>query len=388
MELKIFDTELVPLGTVDETESVIWQPTYWSEGDYGDVKILAPITDNNSALLVKGNLVIKHGDSAEYIDPQGHNWRRCMQITYRHITKDENDAEQIEVQGCFIKKWLSKRIILKQIIASDTNQGIINRIVDENVGEAAGELRRLPSLVTLPQDNLGGEVLEYSNDEYVNCNLEIHNRAVAGKLGYDILADERGRKFGFWLYKGNDLTYGNKNGNKPCIFSRDFDNVNEQEYTESIENMGNVAYVTGAADEDNVKYTIESGDIGSSGLDRDEIYIEASDISWKAQDADGNEVTISLDKYLELLATRGNTELEEYGEDVNFTSIINASANIKYMKDFFVGDRVTCVERRWGIRIDARVTQVSQTFQDGKEETEVTFGESLPTLIDKIRKVR
>lgn len=388
MELKIFDTDLVPLGTVDETESVIWQPTYWQEGDYGDVKILAPITDNNSKLLVKGNLIVKHGDAAEYTDEAGHNWRRCMQITYRHITKDENDAEQIEIQGCFIKKWLSKRVIISQIITSATNQSIINRIVRENVGAEAAEQRQLPRFIILPQDNLGGDTLEYSNDEYVNCELEIHNRAVAGKLGYDVLVDEKGRQFGFWLYKGKDLTAGNAEGNKPCIFSRDFDNVNEQEYTESIENMGNVAYVTGAADENDVKYTIETGDMDSAGLDREEIYIEATDISWKAKTDDGEEITISLDKYLELLATRGNTELESYGETINFSSIINTSSNIKYMSDFVVGDKITCIEKRWGIKIDARVTQVSQTYQDGKVEIEVTFGESLPTLIEKIRKVR
>jgi hypothetical protein len=388
MELKIFNTELVPLGTVDELESLIWQPTYWNEGDYGDIKILAPITDNNNKLLVKGNLVVKHSETAEYTDSQGHNWRRCAQITYRNITKDENGTEQIEVQGCFIKKWLSKRIILKQIIASATNQEIINRIVRENVGESAAELRRLPNFSILTQENFGGDVLEYSNDEHVNCELEIHNRAVAGKLGYDILVDERGRAYGFWLYKGSDLTWGNTEGNKPCIFSRDFDNVSEQEYTESIENMGSVAYVTGAADDNDVKYTIESGNLESGGLDRDEIHIDASDISWTAQDDNGDDVTISLEKYLELLATRGATELEDYGETINFTSTINASANLKYMVDYFVGDRITCIEKRWGIRLDARITQVSQTYQDGKEEIEVTFGDSLPTLIEKIRKAR
>lgn len=388
MELKIFNTDLVPLGTVDELESLIWQPSYWNEGDYGDIKILAPITDNNSKLLIKGNLVVKHSETAEYIDSQRHNWRRCAQITYRNITKDENGTEQIEVQGCFIKKWLSKRIILKQIIASATNQEIINRIVRENVGESAAELRRLPNFSILTQENYGGDVLEYSNDEYVNCELEIHNRAVAGKLGYDILVDERGRAYGFWLYKGSDLTWGNTEGNKPCIFSRDFDNVSGQEYTESIENMGSVAYVTGAADDNDVKYTIESGNLESGGLDRDEIHIDASDISWTAQDDNGDDVTISLEKYLELLATRGATELEDYGETINFTSTINASANLKYMVDYFVGDRITCIEKRWGIRLDARITQVSQTYQDGKEEIEVTFGDSLPTLIEKIRKAR
>ena len=41
-----------------------------------------------------------------------------------------------------------------------------------------------------------------------------------------------------------------------------------------------------------------------------------------------------------------------------------------------------------GIQIDARITEVKEIYQKGTEEIEATFGESLPTLVDKIRKVR
>ena len=125
MELRIFNRNLEPLGIVDETISVIWQPSYWDKGDYGDVKILAPITDNNTMLLVKGNIIVRHGESAEYTDERG-DWRRAMQVTYRFISKDINGAEQIEVQGCFLKKWLSKRVLTDKLILTGTNQNIIN----------------------------------------------------------------------------------------------------------------------------------------------------------------------------------------------------------------------------------------------------------------------
>ena len=81
MELRIFSRDLEPLGIVDETISVIWKPSYWDKGDYGDVKILAPITNNNNSLLTKGNIIVRHGESAEYSNAAG-EWRRAMQITY------------------------------------------------------------------------------------------------------------------------------------------------------------------------------------------------------------------------------------------------------------------------------------------------------------------
>lgn len=47
------------------------------------------------------------------------------------------------------------------------------------------------------------------------------------------------------VYEGRDLTAGNTAGNAPCIFSQEFDNIVEQEYTNSVENLKTTAYVGG-----------------------------------------------------------------------------------------------------------------------------------------------
>lgn len=387
MEIRVFDKEIMPLGIVDEMDTLIWQSTYWQQGEYGDVKILAPITDNNNKLLVTGNIIVNHSDSPELSTDAG-EWRRGAQITYKTITKDEKGTEQIEAQATLLKKWLSKRVVESQVVTAATNQNIINRLIAENCGSSAAQKRQFPQFEVLAQEDLGGTVIDYSNDAYVDLGLEIHNRAAAGKLGYDILINERSRMYGFYLYKGRDFTATNTAGNTPCIFSRDFDNVNEQEYTESIENCKNVVYVEGAADSDNTRYTVEVEKEESSGYDREEVYIEASDISWTAKTDDGEEITIDLDTYLKLLATRGDTELDSYGIAINFVSTINTTSNLKYKRGFKVGDIITCIEKKWGIKIDARIISVTQTYQNEKTTIEVTFGDSLPTLIEQIRKVR
>lgn len=386
MELRIFNRDLEPLGIVDEAISVIWQPSYWDKGDYGDVKILAPITDNNTALLVKGNIVVRHGESAEHTDEKG-EWRRAMQITYRFISKDINGAEQIEVQGCFLKKWLSKRVLTDQLILTDTNQNIINIIMRQNFSTDAPLKRQGKQFTMLAQDDLGGSIVEYSAEFGASAEDEIYNRALVGRLGFDILVNERAKLYGFWLYKGKDLTATNTQGNTPCIFSRDFDNVNEQEYTESIENMKNTAYVAGAADVDGTQPEIEVWKNGEEeqGWDRDEFFIEATDISRTTKDQSGQDIQIPLEQYLQLMATKAAGQLESYGERTSFVSTINTSKNLKYKKDFTVGDIVTSIEKRWGIKIDARITKINQTSQNGQETLEVTFGESLPTLIEKIK---
>ena len=385
VELRVYDKELTPLGVIDEIASLLWTPTYWNEGTVGDLKLLAPMTENNKKLLVKGNIVVLHDGAADYMDETG-NWRRGTQIRYRHITKDAEGAEQIEVQGHFLKKWLSKRIILNKIVMTGTEQQKINRIVAENHSTGAATKRQFKQFVILTQEDLGGSNTEYANEDFIDAGKEIYNRALSGKIGYDILINENTRRYGFLLYKGKDLTSGNSEGNTPSIFSRDFDNVNEQEYTESDEGSKNVMYATGAADDNGATPLVEI-DRGGEGIDRDEVYVDMSNISRKYTENEV-EITITEEEYLKLLAAAAGDGLEDYGETVSFTATINITSNLKYGEDFNLGDRVTCIEKNWGIRIDVRITAVCLAYQNGTKEIEATLGESLPTLIQQIRKVR
>ena len=384
MELRVFDKTVQPLGAIDELASLLWHTKYF---DVGTFSLLAPITDNNSRLLVEGNLVTKHDGKKEVKTADGGVWRRAAQITYVHITKDENGLEQLEAQGYMLSWWLNKRCIYPQIVATGTNQYLINLMVKNNCGSAAGTKRRFPLLTFLAQETIDGVAVEYANEVYAQLGQEVKARAQAGKLGYDILLNERERLFGFYLYKGNDLTATNTEGNTPCIFSRDFDNVNEQEYTASIENCGNFIYVQGAADDDGSQPVTTVDGEGATGLDLVEVFCDATDIARKYQQGE-TEVTIPLNTYIAMLKTRGGAELKNYGKNINFVSTINTNSNLKFKADFDLGDRITCKETKWGIQIDARITEVTETYQKGEETIEATFGDSLPTLVDQIRKVR
>lgn len=384
MEIRVFDKTVEPLGLIDEMASLIWHTKYF---DVGTFNLLAPVTDNNKRLLTTGNIIVKHDGKREVTDVAGGIWRRAAQITYVYITKDENGLEQIEAQGYMLSQWLNKRCISPQIITTATNQGLINTMVQKNCGSDASVKRRFPRFTVLAQENIAGSAVEYANEVYAKLGLEVKARAQAGKLGYDILLNERSRQYGFYLYKGKDLTAKNSGGNTPCIFSRDFDNVNEQEYTTSIENCGNFVYIQGAADDNGSQPVTTVDGEGASGLELVEVFCDATDIARRYQSGE-TEVIIPLNTYLQMLKTRAAAELENYGEIINFASTINTNSSLKFKEDFDLGDRVTCKETKWGIQIDARITEVTETYQKGAETIEATFGDSLPTLADQIRKVR
>ena len=170
MELRVFDKTVQPLGTIDELASLLWHTKYF---DVGTFSLLAPITDNNSSLLVEGNILTKHDGRKEVKTADGGTWRRAAQITYVHITKDENGLEQLEAQGYMLSWWLNKRCIYPQIIATGTNQYLINLMVKNNCGSGASAKRRFPLFVFLVQETIDGVAVEYANEVYAQLGQEV-----------------------------------------------------------------------------------------------------------------------------------------------------------------------------------------------------------------------
>lgn len=372
MELYVYSSEMELQGIVEKIASLIWTRRYWSCGEF---KLLVPFTEEHSRMLVKNNIIMKRGDD------------EAAQIRYVHITKNSQGLEEIEVQGKFLIAWIGKRIIKKQIITNDTTQNILYRIVRENVTNPADTARKIPdvSIATDDEDTESG-VIDYTSEQHTNAQLAAETAAKAAKLGIRMRTDARTGAHVFSVYEGRDLTAGNTAGNAPCIFSQEFDNIVEQEYTNSVENLKTTAFVGGEEKEGVARKVAEVGG-SAAGLAREEVFINATDIVQEYEDDDGTQVSLTDAEYLALLSARGAEELEQYAETLSFGSKINTFANLIYRTDYDLGDRVTCVNKRWGIRIDVRITEIAETYQNNVEEIDITFGESLPALLTQIRQI-
>lgn len=372
MELYVYSSEMELQGIVEKIASLIWTRRYWSCGEF---KLLVPFTEEHSRMLVKNNIIMKRGDD------------EAAQIRYVSITKNSQGLEEIEVQGKFLIAWIGKRIIKKQIITNDTTQNILYRIVRENVTNPADTARKIPdvSIATDDEDTESG-VIDYTSEQYTNAQLAAETAAKAAKLGIRMRTDARTGAHVFSVYEGRDLTAGNTAGNALCIFSQEFDNIVEQEYTNSVENLKTTAFVGGEEKEGVARKVAEVGG-SATGLAREEVFINATDIVQEYEDDDGTQVSLTDTEYLALLSARGAEELEQYAETLSFGSKINTFANLIYRTDYDLGDRVTCVNKRWGIRIDVRITEIAETYQNNVEEIDITFGESLPALLTRIRQI-
>lgn len=371
MELYVYNREMTLQGIVEKISSLIWTRRYWTCGEF---KLLVPFTEDHARLLVKNNIIVKRGG------------KEAAEIRYTHITKNSQGMEEIEVQGKFLLSWIGKRVVTKQIITQDTTQNILYAIVRQTCTEA-GASRNIPNFSIAADDaDTGSGAIDYTSEAFVNAQLAAETAAKAAKLGIRVITDARTGAHTFSVYKGRDLTAGNAEGNAPCIFSQEFDNIVEQEYTNSVENLKSTAYVGGEEKEGVARKVAEVGS-SAAGLERDEVFINATDIVQEYEDENQQTITLTDAQYLALLSARGAEELEQYAETLAFGSKINTNANLQYGIDYDLGDRVTCINKRWNVRIDVRITEIAETYETSGEEIDITFGESLPALLTQIRQI-
>ncbi|WP_392486752.1 siphovirus ReqiPepy6 Gp37-like family protein [Haloimpatiens sp. FM7315] len=383
MELYIFNRDLNLIGILDTFTSLRWIRRYFESGAF---ELHCDLNEETLKLLQRDSIIYKKDDlEAGYIET-------------RQLKIRQDGQEYLEVRGKFLISYLDRRINWNILNFSGKTEELIRALVNYNAINPTNIDRKIPNLIL--GDSRGfSEEINYQNS-YGNMLDCLESISKTSNLGYRNLLNIKNKKIIFEIYKGVDRTINN-GSIAPCIFSRDFENILEQEYTDSLNNYKNTCLIAGAGeDKDRKMASIEE----SVGLDRFEMYVDARDLQNTEEkkkmvvdyDEKGNptgeheeteEIEIPWEGYKPLLLQRGNEKLEECKEIQTFDSKINANGNNVYKKDFDLGDIVTVVDKNWGIRIDTRITEVEEVCEDGKIEINPTFGNTIPTIVDRIKNI-
>ncbi|WMJ81978.1 siphovirus ReqiPepy6 Gp37-like family protein [Clostridium sp. MB40-C1] len=378
MELYIFNRDLELKGILDTFTSLRWIRRYYKGGEF---ELHCALNSNTLKLLQRENIIYKKDDAeAGYIET-------------RQLKIDNNGQEYLEIKGKFLTNYLDRRINWDRVNFNGKTEELMRKLVNDNAINPSNINRKIPNLILEALKGFN-EDIKYQNSfgNILDCLENISNTS---NLGYRNLLDIRNRKIIFDAYKGVDRTVNNGTI-APCIFSRDFENILEQEYMDSLNNYRNTTLIAGAGEGSTRKLTsIEEG----KGLDRYEMYVDARDLQDIEQqevekiDEEGNktketiDVEIPWDRYKAQLLQRGKEKLEECNEIQTFNSRLNTNGNNVYKKDFDLGDIVTVVDKKWGIRIDARITEIEEVYEQQGLSINVVFGNNIPTIIDKIKQV-
>lgn len=207
-------------------------------------------------------------------------------------------------------------------------------------------------------------------NSYGNLLEILSSTSLASGIGFRIKLASKVKKLVFEVYKGVDRTV-NQSLTAPLIFSREFENVLEQTYIESLNNFANTALIAGEGEGiDRVIETIASG----TGLDRYELFEDAKDIQKTTE--------ISENDYTALLLQRGQEKLAECFEIKTFDSVVNTVNT----KGFGVGDMVTIIEKNWGVMINTRITEIVEIYENKGKTVNLVLGNNVPTLYEKIKR--
>ncbi len=359
MELYIFNRNLEFKGILDTFFSFRWIRRYYKSGEFELQCALTPATLN---LLARENIIYKKDDAeAGYIE-------------YRNLKQDTEGKEILVVRGKFLTGYLNRRIIWSTEIINSTAENAMRTLVDKNCVNPIDSNRVIDNLVLGTLNNFTDNV-NYQVS-YKNLSEELESLSNISNLGHRINFDSSNRKLIFDIYKGLDRSV-NQSVNARAIFSKEFENILEQEYVDSLNNYRNTTLIGGIGEgADRKMATIGT----SSGLDRFEVFVDAKDLSIEV---DG--VVMSDTDYTNLLIERGNTTLAETKKIQTFDSKINLNSNLTYKADFDLGDIVTCVSKKWGITLDTRITEIEEVYEESGQQINVVFGNNIPTLIDKIK---
>ena len=374
MELYIFNRDLELEGIIETFTSLRWVRRYYKTGEF---ELHCALNSDTLKLLQRDNIIYKKDDvEAGYIET-------------RQLKIGTDGQELLEIKGKFLTNYLDRRISWDRVNFVGRTEELMRKLVLDNIVNPSIASRKINNLIL---GDLKGftEDIKYQNS-FGNILEQLENTSNTSNLGYRNLLNIKDRKIIFDVYKGVNRTVNNGTI-APCIFSRDFENILEQEYFDSLNNYRNTTLIAGAGEGSTRKITsIEEG----AGLDRYELYVDARDLQDTKQveknDSEGNTITedtpIPWEEYEPMLLQRGKEKLSECEEIQTFDSKINTRGNNVYKKDFDLGDIVTVADKKWGLQLDTRITEIEEIYEGGKVEINPTFGNNVPTILDKIKRM-
>lgn len=365
MEATILNKDFESVAILDHYKSFIWTDRY---NEAGDFEVHIPIGDGIPEYIQNGYYI--WNAESEHL---------MIMETFR-IESDIEEGVYLVVSGRSLESILDRRIVWNRtLIQGPVNsngyrdfpnlQEGIKRLLDENAIEAVGA-RKIPKLIfeestdpritaltfgaqiEVTEDDGAGGVLYYTvGAQYHGDNLyDVIVKLCQEKyIGFKITLNES-NEFIFKLYAGVDHSYGTDEkpqiDNDYVVFSKDFDNLLNTSYLTSTQKWKNVTLIGGEKEKDEngvekSQVLVEWSDNDAyAGLDRREIFTDATSKSMEKENENGDIVIMEVDEYKAILKRAGidtlmeNEKQEIFDGEADVTSMFQYGAD----KDFYMGD--------------------------------------------------
>ena len=358
MQLIGLNSDYEPVWIMDNLNSVTWAEYYHGSGA---VDITVPDTEDNFKMALGIKWIYNT------LSP---NLMMVSKIT-SNLGYNENE---LSIDGCSLEYLFNFRVLMEQYTAEDKSIiEIIQDIVEQNCGsdttlivpsELAQE-RAIPNIEVIDcTSNISDETLEYCEENL--CSVAYSPGTTVAEildelcetmdLGYRLVRryassnDETYEDFGSWkfeLYEGSNLCRENDDDNTPVVFSHDFDNLEEYEYSRDMLPIPTDAILKGKYDSDDIYVTLYAS--SSTGIDRVETSYDYS------SDTDSSGYTQSA--YLDLLNELGEDDIEAEYQEETLEATIADDIMYSVNEDYYLGDIVE-IQTNSGIHAAATINGI------------------------------
>lgn len=338
MDLLILDSNFKDKDIIDAFESTIWTDRF---NEYGDFEVVALPSYKLLSSIKKGDyLRIENSD-------------HLMNVESIQIASDSEDGDKFIITGKSLEFILNRRIVWTITTVKAKAPDIIEKLLNENAISPSIEARKIPGLMFKKVDlssyeNMKEIEVQFYGESLYDC---ISTLCKSENLGFKITLDDD-YNLVFELYEGVDRSY-DQFKNDPMIFSPDFDNLIESDYIDSDANYSNVVLVAGEGEGSNRKTVVKSlNDKEYSGIDRREIFSDASDLSKTVSSG-----TLTDSEYANQLSQRGEETLIDCKPYQYFEGSIDSDQSYEYTKDFYAGDIIQ-IQNQYGLEAKARIVEI------------------------------
>ena len=343
MELYVYGNTRQLVGVVESFEYLRWTRRY---SQCGSFELKAVATPDNITLLVLGNLLWKSDDEEVGI--------------IEHLEMNQADKEAITVSGRFATSFLGRRIIWgTETLSGDLSACALKLINNHMI--APGDTNRQIAGVSFTSPVLG-----------VTANTQVSYKNLLDTVIGLCDASDRGIKTVFDPITGN-LTVALYTGVvSQAVFSREYENLTSQIYTQSAVDYANTALIGGEGDGAS---RVLASIANSAGEARREVFVDAKDLR-QADFGAG---------YSSALLYRGQNRLSELSMAHSFDAEVNPHGNLRYKVDFDLGQVVTVLSKKWGVTLVARITEIEESYDASGQTLNIVFGKSALSLIQKLK---
>lgn len=374
--LEIRDANRELIGIFDEWNSVIWETDYYGTGSF---EIYAPATANNMAMLKVGNYVNR-------IDDDNIGVFENVGAEY-----DVQTGRMISAKGRFVKSLLDRRLVYKLNTGTAGKISISPTVSRGKVEEAARklvndhiisskyparnvdfiQLGELKGITTTIVDEDGDPTSKQTS--YGNLLTYTDEMLQEYELGAFMRFDRVSKNFLYEVYQGADRTRNNTDGNRPVIFSQDFDNLLASTYNLETDQIKNTALIGGEG-QGAQRFCAMVG-VNATGLNRKEVWLDASSQSKTYEDDNGEQAEYDDETYLQMLKSAGLQRLASLQITETYDGTLDMTlSQYLYKRDFNVGDVVSIEDIELGIYFNPRVLSVIESQDEQGYNIFIKYG--------------